>query len=112
MVWHKGLFKTLQNYGIYGKSLNLSIDLYAKPKCSITNNNHITDCFSYKKGVRQGCALSPLLFKLFINDLVDVINKNSMSNNKLNTCNKMNILLYADDLVLMAESKEGLRTLT
>ena len=108
-VWHKGLFKKLHDYGIHGNSLNLIIDLYAKTKCSIKSGNHITEFFNYEKGVRQGCPLSPLLFNLFINDLVGIINKNSNSNINLNTSNKINALLYADDLVLISESKEGLQ---
>ena len=42
-VWHKGLFKKLRNYGIYGNSLNLIIDLYCKNKCAIKVDNRITD---------------------------------------------------------------------
>ena len=53
--------------------------------------------------------MSPLIFNLFINDLVKIINKNSISDISLNTNSKINILLYADDLVLISESKEGLQ---
>ena len=71
-VWHKGLFQKLRTYGIYGKSLNLIIDLYKKTKCAIKSEKGITEFFEYGKGVRQGCPLSPLLFNLFINDIVTI----------------------------------------
>ena len=108
-VWHKGLFCKLESNGITGKSLDLIKDLYNKTKCAIKIDNRITDFFSYTKGVRQGCPLSPLLFNIYVNDLIDVINQNSPSDIHLNKNNKINTLMYADDLVLISESKEGLQ---
>ena len=46
-----------------------------------------------------------MLFNLYINDLIDTINKNSKTDIYLNE----NKILYADDLVLISESKEGLQ---
>ena len=83
--------------------------LYNKTQCAIKVDNQITDFFNYEKGVRQGCPLSPLLFNLYINDLIDAINKTSLTDIYLNENNKINALLYADDLVLISESKEGLQ---
>ena len=108
-VWHKGLFKKLENYGIDGQALNLIIDLYRKTRCSVKVENNITEFFSYEKGVRQGCPLSPLLFNLYVNDLLDTINKNSTEDVHLNPINKINALLYADDLVLISPTKDGLQ---
>ena len=108
-VWHKGLFTKLENYGIKGKTLDIITDLYRKTQCSIKKQNNITSFFEYKKGVRQGCPLSPILFNLYINDLIEIINKNTSEDIHLNTVNKINALLYADDLVLISPSKEGLQ---
>ena len=58
-------------------------------------------------GVRQGDNISPTLFKIFINDLVNVFN-DSCEPVSLN-CLKLNCLMYADDLVLMSETAEGLQ---
>ena len=79
--------------------------LYSKTQCAVKNKDRINEFFPYKNGVRQGCPLSPLLFNLYINDLVDTINKNSISDVFLQQENKINVLLYADDLVLISETK-------
>ena len=65
--------------------------------------------FKYSKGVRQGCPLSPVLFNLYINGIFDLINDNSTSDVYLKENNKVNGLMYADDLVLISKTKEDLQ---
>ena len=108
-VWHKGLFYKLQKVGINGHSLNLIKDLYKKTKCAIKVNDRITDFFEYSKGVRQGCPLSSILFNLYVNDIFDTIDEHTISDVYLNENNKINALMYADDLVLISRTKEGLQ---
>ena len=108
-IWHKGLFYKLQKVGINGNSLNLIKDLYKKTKCAIKTNGRITDFFRYYKGVRQGCPLSSVLFNLYVNDIFDTIEEHSTSDVFLNEHNKINALMYADDLVLISRTKEGLQ---
>ena len=108
-VWHTGLFHKLQKGGITGNFINLIKDLYKKTKCAIKVNDRITDFFNYSKGVRQGCPLSSVLFNLYVNDIFDTINKHSTSDVYLNRNNKINALMYADDLVLISRTKEGLQ---
>ena len=67
----------------------------------------VTDQFPCQKGVRQGCILSPLLFSLFISDLETVLRHNE-SGVKLNRMS-MDLLMYADDIVLISSSAAGLR---
>ena len=61
------------------------------------------------KGVRQGGILSPFLFKLYINGLLNEISDTEVG------CKygilRMNIIAYADDVVLVANSKENLEIL-
>ena len=59
-------------------------------------------------GLKQGCNLSPALFNIFVNDIIS--NMNNIENDApyLGT-NQISCLSYADDLVLLSESKEGLQ---
>jgi hypothetical protein len=59
--------------------------------------------------VRQGDNLSPTLFSLYINDLVNDIKYNS---NGI-TCGetKVHCLLYADDLVMLAETEQDMQNM-
>ena len=83
--------------------------MYSKTNpCVKVNNDGITNFFSSNIGVRQGDNLSPNLFKIFINDLPRSFDEHckpvSLNSYKLNS------LLYADDVVLLSESAEGLQT--
>ena len=44
--------------------------MYETVKSCVRSMNVFTEYFRYKKGVRQGCLLSLLLFSIFLNDLV------------------------------------------
>ena len=70
-------------------------NLYARQEATVRTGHGTTDWFQIGKGVRQGCTLSPCLFNLY----VDYILRN------------INNLRYADDTILMAESKEELKNL-
>ena len=66
-----------------------------------------TDFFGIDEGVRQGCVLSPIQFSIFINKLAtDVINSGLGITVK---DSKVALLLYADDIVLIASSRDDLK---
>ena len=82
--------------------------LYTRSTCAVKLGKNRTDSFSYRRGVRQGCILSPLLFNLFINELPLSFNASNTDPFTLPNGTKLNSLLYADDLVILSKSKTGL----
>ena len=69
LVRHEGLFHRIFQYGIRGNVYKLIKSLYWKSSCFIKISKCETSKFSYRRGVRQGYILSPLLFNLFVNEL-------------------------------------------
>ena len=109
-VWHKGLFYKLREKNFLGKTLDLIMDIYKKTKCAVKVNGSATEYFEYTKGVRQGCPLSPILFNIYVNDIFKIMNENNGSNIFLKENEPINALMYADDLILISETKEGLQS--
>jgi hypothetical protein len=75
-------------------------------------SDHRTSFFPYRKGVRQGCVLSPLiLFNLYINinELPKLFEETISDPFILPNSTTISSLLYADDLVILSRSKTGLQ---
>ena len=109
------LLYKLAKIGINGKMYRAIAALYSNPRSCVVLNSHETDYFECPIGVKQGDCLSPTLFAIFINDLASEI-KNLNIGINLNfeggqdiEHNILNILLYADDIVCLAESENDLQ---
>ena len=76
--------------------------------CVKINQNALTELFSCNKGIRQGDGLSPVLFSLFMNDLPQYF-KESKSPGVMLGNRTINCLMYADDLLIISPSPEGLQ---
>ena len=74
---------------------------------SVKLGNKLTDTFKSQLGVKQGVVLTPNIFKICLNDFGTLIDKSEIGaklSNKTIGC-----LLYADDLGLISDSKQGLQ---
>lgn len=103
------LYRLLQN-NITGKMYYAVKSILCNTKSCVQLDKFTkTDWFDNKCGVRQGDNLSPTLFSLYINDLAKTLKENGpfISVGDLH----INILLYADDMVLIADNENDLQTL-
>jgi len=62
------------------------------------------------KKIRQGCPLSPILFNLIIADLEEYIKRGRWGGFRLGE-GKTYTLTYADDIVLMPEEEQSMRSI-
>ena len=61
------------------------------------------------RGIKQGCPLSPLLVSLYIGDLPGVLRARCPEEGIAWGRGRLHCIVYADDLTLLADSKEGLQ---
>lgn len=102
------LLKSVHRTGVQGKFLSNLKAIYNKVSYSIKLNGGPLDPIESNLGLKQGCPLSPLLFNIYINDIGSYL-KDSGPGNISVQGTPINHFLYADDLVLLAETKEGLQ---
>ena len=60
---------------ISGSFLNNLVNLYQKSSNAVKINGFRTNFFSFGRGVRQGCPVSPNLFNIYVNELPQLLNK-------------------------------------
>ena len=82
-------------------------NIYSHTFIQIKIGNGLTGAIRDNTGVKQGCVLSPPLFKIFMNDMPKIFTAGCDPAALYNK--KVNCLMSADDVVLIAESKDGLQ---
>ena len=85
--------------------------LYVDQEAAVRIGHGTADQFTIEKGVRQGCILSSCLFNLYAEDIIGNAGLDD-SQARIKTAGRnINNLRYADDITLMAESEEKLKSL-
>ena len=97
--------------GIPDHLICLLRNLYASQEATVRPEHGTIDGFQIGKGVRQGCILSPCLFNFY----AEYITRNAGLEEPQAVIKiagrNINILRYADDITLMAEGEEELKSL-
>ena len=105
-VRHEDLMQMLIDIGLDGKDLRVIRNLYWDQEAAIRLGGKLSEWKAIKRGVRQGCVLSPCLFGLYseiilrsIGDIKGIVVGGRNVNN----------IRYADDTVLLADNEANLQ---
>ncbi|XP_059224641.1 uncharacterized protein LOC131997617 [Stomoxys calcitrans] len=98
------LFYKLNQIGISFKFIKMIEAVYQNTQSAVWTGEELSGYFDTESGVKQGCLLSPLLFSLYINDLSDAL-EGGVDIEGIN----IKTLLYADDIVILAEDSTTLQ---
>ena len=105
-VDHKKLWKILKEVGIPDHLTCLLRNLYAGQEATVRIGHGTTDWFQIRKGVHQGCILSPCLFNFYAEYIMRIAGLEETQAGIKITGRNINNLRYIDDITLMAVSKE------
>ena len=108
-VNRKLLMVALKNIGIQGNFLSIYESMYSKTEATVRLNDNMTKWFTTEAGVRQGQNDSPTAFAIFINSLAITLKNLNLGIKYGNIV--ITILLYADDIIILAETEESLQVM-
>ena len=103
------LWRKLSSIGIKGNFLSTLMSIYKDDNIDCMVNGTLTRPIYLRRGLHQGCSLSPLLFALYISDVGIDIHSSGLGFQVGNVC--VSGLLFADDLVLVGRTSSDLQTL-
>jgi len=106
---HYALFLKLMDRNVPYNLLSVLEGWFSISRTCVKWHNYVSAFFNLSAGVRQGGVLSPLLFSIFIDDIVDRIQRANVGCYISTVC--VSIFLYADDILLMSPTVTGLQTL-
>ena len=109
-MYHYKLWKILKEMGIPDHLTCLLRNLHAGQKATVRTGYGTADWFQIQKGVRQGCILSPCLFNLYAEYIMQNAGLDEAQAGIKIAGRNINNLRYADNITLMAESEEELLT--
>ena len=110
-VDHNKLWKILKEMGIQDHLNCLLRNLYSGQEATVRTGHGTVDWFQIGKGVRQGYLLSPCLFNLYAEYIMQNARLGEAQAGIKIARRNINNLSYADDTTLMAESEEELKSL-
>ena len=108
---HNKLWKIPKEMGLPDHLTCLLRNLYAGQEATVRTGHGTTDWFQIGKGVCQGCKLSPCLFNLCAEYIMQNARLDEAQARIKSARRNIHNLRYADDTTLMAEREEELKSL-
>ena len=108
---HNKLWKILREMGIPDHLTCLLRNLCAIQEATVRTGHGTVDWFQIGKGGCQGCMLSPCLFNLYIEHIIQNAGLDEAQAGIKTAERNTNDLRYAEDTIFMAESEEELKSL-
>ena len=108
-VSHESIVKALRRKEVPETVVKVITDMYIDASTKIETNKGSTGNIKIKSGVKQGCPLSPFLFNLVIDELVERMQKSelgAMVNN-----DHIAVMAFADDLVVISHNDYKMKKL-
>ena len=106
-VDHNKLWKILKKMGIPDHLTCILRNLYAGQEATVRTRHGTTDLFQTGKGVLQGCILSPCLFNLYAEYIMQNARLDETQAGIKIVGRNMNNLRYADDTTLWQKVKRN-----
>lgn len=109
-VRHETLIKVLQSQNIDYQDIRIIQELYWNQQAQIEIEGQLSESVQIKRGVRQGCVLSPLLFNIYSEEIF----KEALTTEKegiIINGRVINNIRFADDTVILASTVEELQRL-
>ena len=98
----------LARYKVDGQLLRAIRSLYRESQACVWVNGKLSRRFPISQGVRQGCVMSPWMFNIYIDGIIwEAIDKFTGGVQLSNI--KVQVLLFADDIVMVTERKEDIQ---
>jgi hypothetical protein len=109
-VKHEKIIEVLHKIGVDYRDIRTIASLYWGQTAKVKVGSTLTNKIEIKKGVRQGCILSPILFNIYSEEVFKTALEESTEGIKING-EIINNIRYADDTVILASSMEELSCL-
>ena len=89
--------------------IRLLMDSFERQMARVMWNSHVSDYFSISNGVKQGGVISPVMFNLYLDNLLISLKQSGLGCHINGTY--MGALGYADDITLTCPSLYGLNSM-
>uniref|UniRef100_A0A8D8YDR6 Craniofacial development protein 2 n=1 Tax=Cacopsylla melanoneura TaxID=428564 RepID=A0A8D8YDR6_9HEMI len=109
-IKHQQLKEILEEINTPKAELRLIENMYWNQKGRVQTKHGKSEPFLVKKGVRQGCIISPALFNIYVEKIIEEAIGNEKDGFKING-SVTNNLRYADDTLIIANSERELEVL-
>ena len=104
------LFELLITRNVCPLLIRLLLNMYILNNAVVKWNGEVSGQFIMTNGVKQGGVLSPLLFSIYVDPLIDKLNDSNLGCHMGNIC--CNSFMYADDVIILSPTLHALKKLT